>query len=197
MSSNEGELQEQARTVAGQVEDVKGISRLDKIIKRAIGQAKNIAINPPEYQEIFSDNSLSELVDRISGIVAKYQEDEFDFDPVVGGRDALKLASLLVNYSMKVGALQGLSTHFEHNRKMAMAKNAISAINGAEEEELKITNAEAEAIGRSMSETATFYASQSEMASRVATNFLFSVRHFLDILNNALTRQSRENMAGI
>lgn len=195
MSSKE-ELKEQA----DKVEEIgtQVISRLDRITQRL--QSKNIGsilIDIPEYQEIFNDKDISELIDRISSAIKGYQEEDFDLDPVIGTRDELLLSALLVNLSIKAGTLQGMSTHGELNRKTVMAQNFVQAVSSAEEEDVKITNAEAEAISRSSSIDATFLAAQTELSSRVLMNFLFAARHFVEILDSALNRSSRQQMAGL
>jgi hypothetical protein len=193
MSSNIEEKAEAAVTaVTIAVEKKKKLdSRLDAIRKKYTPNVKSLQLKQPEYQAAFENDRVQETINKIEKILGRYTASTITLEQ--GNKDVITLSALLVNLSIDIGNAQGLSTHFEHNRKTAYAEAFTDIIQIAEEDGLKISNAEAENISRSVSKEATEIAAQAEMTSRVMTYMYYAAKSFVDILNSTLNRMSREN----
>lgn len=163
-------------------------SRLERV-SELLAKQDGLSYSQPEYQEVISKETF-ECIDSILEILSHYGRDH-EFDITTANKDIMVLAALEVYLSMEVGKLQGMSSDYESFRKIHAADRFISSKRAAESISVKITDAEADNIARSVSNKHYKAATEMETASRVLWCFYQAVSHFIDMLNNCANREIR------
>lgn len=163
-------------------------SRIDLIAARL---SAPIPLAVPEYQEVFEDRGISEVVCQITDIMQQYKK---GFEPRIteANDDLMRLSSLYANLAMHVGAIQGFAYHAEQNLKVGSAQLYSRAISIAETTGTRLTNNEATSITRIMTKDQRELAASYETAARVLNNYMFAVKEFISTLQFVKGSSDRE-----
>lgn len=178
-----------AKEVKVQGESV--LPKMEKLKQLMTGKHAVLSITQPEYQSLFDDNEIKEIIDKINKIIVKYTAND---DLSSGEKDMVILSALLINLSIQVGKQQAISTMHEHNRKLTHSENFCRISSLAEGNNVKLSVGETDELSRFFNKDSTEIAVASEMYSRILTLFFYSVKEFRDILNSSLNRLSRERL---
>ena len=163
-------------------------NRLDRV-NELLATQDGLKYTQPEYQDVISKETF-ECIDKILSIVSYYGTGQ-DIDITLANSHLMMLAALEVNISMEVGRLQGMASDYESFRKIHAADRFIGSKRAAESISVKITDAEADNIARSISNKHYKAATEMETASRVLWCFYQAVSHFIDTLNHCANREVR------
>ena len=166
------------------------IPKIDRIVKTL----HNIDLNQvrqPEYQEVFNDHQVDDLVNQVLSIIRAYEKEGIRARLGHLDDDITKLSALLVTLSMHAGAMQGHSFHIEENIKVLSATTYARADAASVEQDIKLTKDDHTAVSRIISKDARERHVASEAANKVITNLYFAAKQFVDILSNIAGRYQR------
>ena len=162
------------------------------------------AINLMEFKHIkdldprevkFEDCDFGEFENEIKDaqqIVDGYYTRVFDVNPVDAEYDLGKLSALMVRVSRAVGYFQGLAEMNEDHRKFARAAIYTELKELKDEHSLRISDKDADHTARTMSGKYILDKAKAVVLAKMVTNFWFSMRRFIDILEGIIIRGRSE-----
>lgn len=162
-------------------------------ITNAIESVDIEILKSPNYKELFYDLNVQDTIDGILGLIKLYKAEGIMKRLSFIRDDSIKLAGMLVELSLCVGGVQGIAYYDEHNLKIHAATVSAKAEKLASNEGMSLSSAEFQVITRLATQSARQKMINNEAANKALTNFYFSVRQFLDVLNNASMLASRPN----
>ncbi len=168
--------------------EVATTSKLEVVTKH-LNSIKCVELDFPSYQEVFNDQNLSEIVDSILEIINDYSDGDLKSVDILDS-DLVRVSSYLVTLSMHVGALQGYANHADQNLKFVEAQQYNQSAQYVDRQDIKVTNTDlsnlVKANSRELRENALSYST----ALSVITNFMFSVKQFIEVLSSITKRAS-------
>ena len=160
-------------------------------ITNAIESVDLEQLKSPNYKELFYDLNVQDTIDGILGLIKLYKAEGIMKRLNFIRDDSIKLAAMLVELSLCVGGVQGVAYYDEHNLKIHAATVSAKAEKLASNEGMSLSSAEFQVITRLATQNARQKMINNEAANKALTNFYFSVRQFLDVLNSAAMLASR------
>lgn len=142
-------------------------------------------------EQALIDTKQLDILQRCLSIINKYLSGEDITLPDLN-RDILKLSAMLINISAQIGWSQISTEHAESVKKMSRSKYFIKAKHFADELNMKLTDTEADSLSREFCEEEYLHLNKSASVSKILTNFFYSLKSFVEVLNSLANRMMRE-----
>ena len=170
------------------------ISNIDDVISKV---EKLATPDPPSIHRFTGMDGYFTSMRRALEIVREYQNRDISWDPNKIESDMVVLSAIHAEMSEMVGYLQGLSSRFEHMRKITEAKYAVSIKTVrdkmiANQEPVKINEDDVRYGSRILAEDDTDAARDAEIVSRIITNAWYAISSHIEVLRSALRRATAE-----
>lgn len=139
-----------------------------------------------------------EAISEAMKLIGEYKSGTRGYDDLhQAEQDCIHLSAIHSYVSQMVGYLQGMSSRAESSRKLYKSKYAIAIKYARDEEErsgavTKITEAEVDNASRTLATEFYNEARDMEVISRMMTAAYYSIGNFIDVLNSACNRTSKE-----